>query len=69
MKKCVADFNELLKQESEKIKENENFKVNEYSSVDSFLSSTNPNSDQISQMQNQTQQELNQQTTNNDLNK
>ena len=64
LKKCVADFNELLKQESEKIKENENFKVNEYSSVDSFLSSTNQNSDQNFQIQNQTQQESNQQNQN-----
>ena len=64
LKKCVADFNELLKQESEKIKENENFKVNEYSSVDSFLSSTNPNSDQNFQIQSQTQQESNQQNQN-----
>ena len=60
LKKCVADFNELLKQESEQIKEKEN----QFSSLNSFLSNTNSNSNQNSQMQIQSQQELNQQNQN-----
>ena len=60
LKKCVADFNELLKQESEQIKEKEN----QFSSLNSFLSNTNSNFNQNSQMQIQSQQELNQQNQN-----
>ena len=55
LKKCVADFNELLKKESEQLKEKE--KVKEFSSLNSFLANTD--SEQISQQQIQ-QQNINQ---------
>ena len=49
LKKCVSDFNELLKKESEQEKEKE--KVKEFASLNSFLSNTNTISHQISQPQ------------------
>ena len=54
LKNCVANFNELLKKESEQQKEKE--KVKEFSSLNSFLSNTNSNQISQPQPQPQTQQ-------------
>jgi hypothetical protein len=63
LKKCVSDFNELLKKVSEQEKEKEKEKVKEFASLNSFLSNNNtisnlifqPSTQQQTQIQTQTQ--------------
>ena len=57
LKKCVEDFNELLKKESEQEKEKEKEKIKEFASLNSFLSSTNTVSNPVIQPQVQPQQQ------------
>ena len=55
LKRCVEDFNEILKKESEQGKEKE--KIKEFASLNSFLSSTNTVSNPVIQPQVQPQQQ------------